>query len=154
MASLKAYMMIGIPGIGKSTYAKNWKEECPDSRQIIASDEVRKDLYGSESIQGDWNEIIDEMEYQIMLSSAALKDIIIDATHTNRLSRKNMIHLLWKNGYNDVIGVWFKPDIEKAINQDSQRSRHVPHHIIRKMADRLKQEPPKLDEGFIEIIGA
>lgn len=154
MASLKAYMLIGIPGIGKSTYAQNWKNEDPKNREIVASDEIRKDLYGDESVQGDWNEIVDEMEYRIMLNSAEMKDIIIDATHTNRRSRRNMIHLLWKNGYPDITGVWFRPDVERAINQDSTRKRHVPHHIIKTMAERLKNEPPMIDEGFFEIIGA
>lgn len=152
MASLKAYMLIGIPGIGKSTYAQNWRDEDPVHREIVASDEVRKDLYGNESVQGDWNEIVDEMEYRVMLHSAALKDIMIDATHTNRRSRKNMLHLLWKNGYSDVSAVWFEANVERAINQDSQRSRHVPHHIIRQMAERLENDPPRLNEGFSEII--
>lgn len=40
-------LTIGIPGAGKTTWAQQYKKQCPQAH-IISTDEVRKDLLGTE----------------------------------------------------------------------------------------------------------
>ena len=59
---MTAYVMVGAPGSGKSTYAAKLAKE--HNAIIISGDDIRAELYGSADIQGNWGEIwerIDEL---------------------------------------------------------------------------------------------
>ena len=71
--------MIEIPGSGKSTYAKNNL-----SGEFISSDEVRKELYGDISIQGDPEKVFAVVYSRLKKVLSDGKDIIFDATNINR----------------------------------------------------------------------
>ena len=44
------YVMCGISGSGKSTYAKTLKMSIPNT-EIVSTDEIREELFGSASVQ-------------------------------------------------------------------------------------------------------
>ena len=49
-------MLIGLPGSGKTTFAKSVENEGnskPCKIHVVSSDTMREKLYGSEEIQGD-----------------------------------------------------------------------------------------------------
>ena len=48
------HCLIGLPGSGKSTFARQWVEYDPNCI-IISTDTIRAELFGDETIQGDWN---------------------------------------------------------------------------------------------------
>ena len=48
-------IIIGLPGSGKSTYCKDYVNVHKGVH--ISSDEIRKELYGDENIQGDPQEV-------------------------------------------------------------------------------------------------
>ena len=55
MAEVTLYMMVGVPGSGKSFIAKGLN--CP----IVSSDAIRKELYGSEDDQSHNGEVFNEV---------------------------------------------------------------------------------------------
>ena len=60
----KLILLIGLPGSGKSTLAKQLLAECPQM-QLISTDAIRGQLFGSEAIQGPWPLIWRELERQL-----------------------------------------------------------------------------------------
>ena len=55
----KFIMLVGLPGSGKSTFAKNL------GYNIFSSDELRKELWGDESKQGNNTELFTELHRRI-----------------------------------------------------------------------------------------
>ena len=57
----KLEILIGLPGSGKSTYAK--KEHKSNSNSVyLSSDKIREELYGNESVQGSPAEVFTLMQ--------------------------------------------------------------------------------------------
>src|SRR5574344_887809 len=59
MNVLAFYMMVGLPGSGKSTKAEQIKNEF--GAQVFSSDTLRKEKFGDEKVQKDANEIFKEL---------------------------------------------------------------------------------------------
>ena len=49
-------VLIGPPGCGKSTLARQWQAAAPD-RHWISTDAIRGELFGDAAVQGDWSAI-------------------------------------------------------------------------------------------------
>ena len=133
---------IGIPGVGKSTFMR--KLECSYGFPIVSSDTVREELYGNEQIQGDYNEVFDEVYRQVNSNLDCYGICILDATHCTRWSR-------WAAGArtcpNKVIYIVMDNNIDRALQQNKQRERVCPEHVIYRMAKNLRKEPPKENEA-------
>ena len=61
MTRPKLIILCGIPGSGKSTYAKTYTERNYNTIHL-SSDEIRKELYGDENIQGNPGEVFTLMQ--------------------------------------------------------------------------------------------
>ena len=46
-------LLIGLPGSGKTTYAKNYAQKYINDVVHLSSDKIRQELYGDETIQGN-----------------------------------------------------------------------------------------------------
>lgn len=53
-------ILCGSPGSGKTTYAEKYLSEHANT-VYLSSDQIRKEMWGNESIQGDNNEIFGRM---------------------------------------------------------------------------------------------
>lgn len=135
-------MMIGIPGSGKSTIAN----QISDSYNIpvVSSDRVRFHLYGNESIQGNYNEVFDEVYRQIN-KWIDYGICIYDATNTRKMWRYTAIA---KTLPTEVVYIVVDPGIEKSLKQNADRERVCPEHVIHRMYKQLKNEYPKEDECY------
>ena len=71
----KLILLIGLPGSGKSTLAKQLLTECPQM-QLISTDAIRGQLFGSEAIQGPWLLIWRELERQLQTAITADKGVV------------------------------------------------------------------------------
>ena len=71
----KIYTMCGLPGSGKSTYAKNYLPDCV----IVSSDAIRGELYGSEEIQGNAKKVFAEAFRRIREAVNNGQDVVFDA---------------------------------------------------------------------------
>lgn len=144
---IECFLLVGIPASGKTTYAKQLATVTGSI--VLSTDEIRKKLYGSENIQGNWKEIESELHESIKRYTALKMPVIVDATHTKPEHRKPLLklssHIKWSC-------YWLDPDLTKCLERNRQRSRIVPTHVIKTMYKQLKLTPPTKAEGFENII--
>ena len=140
-------MLVGIPGSGKSTFAKNQY----GNYKILSSDEFRK-ILGDENDQSK-NDLVFKMMFTATVE--ALKNgesVVYDATNLTSKRRKNLITRLKQ--YEFIKDCKFSCyimvcDFNECIKRQDYRERKVPTEIIYKM---LKQfEVPTRYEGWNEI---
>lgn len=129
-----AYVMIGAPGSGKSTYAAKLAEI--ENAYVISGDDVREELYGSAEIQGDWAEIQDRIEE--LISEACGMPVILDGTHYRSSYRKTAIDLLKSHGYTKVDAIICNPSLATCLARNWSRQRNVPDYVIKSMHEKLQ----------------
>lgn len=134
------YMIIGIPGSGKTYFCKN----SSDSILHISSDSIRKELYGDESIQGDSNHVFHIMQERTLNALPEGKSVFYDATNIKRKNRISILEKLPSYVKKEAIIVW--APIETCIERDETRQRSVGKEVIHKML--MNYEAPYFDEGF------
>ncbi|MEB3215640.1 MAG: WYL domain-containing protein [Nostocales cyanobacterium 94392] len=148
-----AHFLIGIPGSGKSTFAKLLSQQ--GNYQIISTDDIRTELYGDATIQGDWKQIETEAIQRIYTSLQTGKRIIYDATNFKRALRLEFLQkvkqklgtthsLVW-------IGWYLNTPLSTSILWNQNRDRQVPESILQGMHEILQNFPPITAEGFTLI---
>ena len=136
----KLYTMVGIPGSGKSTIAN----QIPNA-VVICPDSIRKELYGSEEIQGDGKRVFDLAYKRIGEELAKGNDVVFDATNTTPRARKAVFRFSAEH-----IAVYVRTNLDTCLIRNAARLRTVPKEVIFKMNGRLI--PPSKLEGFKTII--
>ena len=145
--TVNGYMLIGIPASGKSSHAQILSKMIYS--KIISTDLIRKELYGSEEIQGNWKEIESTLHKKIFDCIKQDQDFIIDGTHTVKEHRKVLLNL---DNRIEWTGIIYNIDKEIAKDRNNKRTRIVPDAIINRMFANLKKNPPQKEEGFHKII--
>jgi predicted kinase len=145
---MKAFVMVGAPGSGKSTFASKLAET--ENAFIVSGDNVRAELYGDAAHQGTWSEIQDRLEE--LVSEAVGCPLIMDGTHYKRSYRQETLTLLRSYGYEEIEAVVVNPDLETCILRNANRHRGVPRHVIQRMHDALQSSLAGIEnEGFAQI---
>lgn len=135
------YTMVGLPGAGKSTFAKA-HPECV----VISTDAIRAEMFGSEDCQENGNDVFAEAHRRVTKALQDGHDVIIDATNVTRKARKQ-----WLKHTARHVAVYVATDVEECKRRNAQRDRHVPTEVIDGMAQRLTI-PTAGEEGFDEVI--
>ena len=146
------YVLIGIPGSGKSTWARENAQRL--HAVVVSSDIVRRDLraHGQNPLNGDL--VFAEVEYRAREQLGAGRSVILDATHSLRKYRTYAIRLA-SDFHARCIGVWFDLPLEVCLRRNVQRTQQnfgdeeVPETVVRQMYNRF--QPPGRDE-FDEIV--
>lgn len=111
------HILVGLPGSGKTYFAKNFVMENPNIH-FISEDEIKKkQLYSSSNITYEI-----ELELKRCFSRNSKPDILIDSLF---LTNKSIIDLLKKfnkyaNDYNVVLHIW-NEDREICVKNDAGR---------------------------------
>lgn len=148
----KLYVLIGVPGSGKSTWVANqkWTADCAYISTDIHVEEYAK------SVGKTYNEVfkdymptaVDLMAQDVIRAREAGKDIVWDQTSTTVKSRKRKFNML-PNYY--AIAVVFptpeKTELEKRLA--NRPGKNIPTYVMRSMIENW--EAPSPDEGFAEI---
>ena len=143
--------MVGAPGSGKSTLATQLAEN--ENAFVISGDEVRTELYGNETNQGNWEEINDRIEE--LVSEAVGTPVILDGTHYLSSYRKEAQALLRSYGYDEVEAVVVNPPLEDCIFRNANRHRGVPRHVVLNMHEKLQKSLEFIGtEGFSKVTWA
>lgn len=137
-------MLCGIPGSGKTTYAKKFKN---DYTIYLSSDSIREALYGDESIQGNPSEVFALMQNRAIDLLNKGYDVIYDATNITRKDRAGIIAKCPKFVQIECHIVW--APIETCIERDTARERTVGKEVINRMLKRF--QAPYYDEGIDQI---
>lgn len=132
----------GLPGSGKSTYAKKWVSLRPERRVRVNRDGIRWTQGIREGVGTKAQEsLVSVIEKAIVVGAIKEgKDVIIDATHLNDQRIRDWFKLAKANGVRDVRVVDFDVPVQVAITRDLGRlhrgERYVGAAVIEKMAER------------------
>lgn len=150
------YMLIGVPGSGKSTWIKShdW-----DNTVIISTDDIidrRAAQQGktySDVFQSEIKSASAEMEQNLKQAIKADKNIIWDQTNLTPNARRAKLAKV-PSKYKKV-AVFFKTPSDAILyNRLTKRAtdsgKHIPRNIVMGMMSQLT--PPSTDEGFDEIV--
>lgn len=148
----KVYVLVGVPGAGKSTWVNNqdWAKDC-----AYVSSDKHIDQYAA-SVGKTYNEVFDEYAptaMNLMLADVvdardAGKDIIWDQTSCSVKSRKKKFSML--PDYYAVAVVFPTPDrSELDVRLSGRPGKHIPKMVVDSMINSF-QEPTE-EEGFKEI---
>lgn len=133
-------VLVGLPGSGKSTWAK------AQGATVLSSDEMRLVLSGDEENQDIHGKVFGAMRHLLKVRlEIGASPTIIDATNLRRRDRKAWIRLAQQHGA-EVEAVHFNIPIEMSLERNRGRSRVVPEAAICLMAGRL--QAPTVEEGF------
>ncbi|BAY12622.1 AAA family ATPase [Calothrix sp. NIES-2098] len=143
----KLFLLIGLPGSGKSTWAKKLLTECPQML-LISTDAIRGRLFGDEGIQGSWLLIWQEIQQQLQRAIILDRTTIYDATNTQRRHRREIITLARNLGFREIMGIWADTPLWLCLARNQKRDRQVPEEIILRMHYQLRDAPPNLEEGL------
>lgn len=139
-------MLCGIPGSGKTTYAKKYVEEYPSTIHI-SSDEIRAELWGNEATQGDNSKVFSLMQSRTIEALNNGQSVMYDCTNITRKDRSYIIALCPKFVKIECHIIW--APIETCIERDAARDRTVGKEVIDRMLKRF--QAPYYDEGIHEI---
>jgi predicted kinase len=143
----KLILLCGIPGSGKTTYARKYISDCTKNTIHLSSDSIRAELYGDESIQGNPAEVFSLMQKRAIEALNNGNDVIYDATNITRKDRSGIIGICPKFAKIECHIIW--APIEVCIERDAARERTVGKEVIDRMLKRF--QAPYYDEGIDEI---
>jgi D-glycero-D-manno-heptose 1,7-bisphosphate phosphatase len=133
-------LMIGIPGIGKSTFRSSFLPY----HGLVNLDSIHALLDPENGHNKNNNRIARTVEKTIIVEN--LKngiDTIVDATNIDVRTREK--YFAMADGHK-IKAVVFPTDVERAIYQNTLRERKVPEKVIRMFANKF--ENPTTNEGF------
>lgn len=140
-------ILVGIPGVGKSTYAMNKYNNGSNNVVWLSSDAFREKLYGDESCQDNPGKVFEIMQQEAVDALNKGYDVIYDATNVTRKARAGILEKVPKFVRKECVICWAPLDI--IYSRDALRKRSVGPEVIEKMLRRF--EAPFYDEGFDHI---
>jgi len=145
------YIAVGLPGSGKSTYAKNFIKD--KDIEYLSSDELRAVFGKGEDDQTVTPLVFGHIKRKVDEFLKDGKNVLVDATSVNRRERADYITTAKKYSAKVVVLV-FKMDRQGLIDRNKKRGeqggRVVPDWVIDKML--TKYEEPSTSEGIDEVI--
>ena len=135
------YMLVGLPGSGKSTWAKK-KADKNKNIVICSSDQIRE----ARGLAEDDKTIFHELQRNAKMYLNNGLDVIYDATN---LSRKRRMSFLGQIPDHKKIAVLFMTPVDVCKSRQQIRDRKVPEEVIDRMFASIQL--PAKHEGFHEI---
>lgn len=153
----QVYILIGLPGCGKSTWSGNFRSEVPNTL-VVSSDAIRGELYGSENEQGNPEDVFRTLYDRVVdgIRSKEVVNIIVDATNIKLKNRKKLIATIKRRTTHEAKGtdiaftaVWFAVPLEECKRRNKLRERTVSDDVIERMYKNFC--PPSFMEGYDRI---
>lgn len=144
MTKPTCYILSGVPGCGKSTWARKFTAE-HDGVVQVSRDEIRFSLLADgEDYFAHEDEVIATFYAEINEALAAGHDVIADATHISEKALKQILYAI-KTDCKKIV-VSFHTPLEVCLSRNASREGRacVPDHIIKGMA----RSKSKLDAGL------
>ena len=151
--SKKIYILCGVPGSGKSTWARKQIEELDGKGIIISRDAIRFSMLGDDDAYfAHEDAVFDEFikKIQEAINDEEHTSIFIDATHLNEKNRNKVLSRIWRMGDDVIIGVYFDVPLEECLRRNALRTGRalVPETVIKNMYESLTK-PLELDEMIV-----
>ena len=148
----RLYVLIGIPGSGKTTWVQNqdWAQDC-----VYVSTDTYVEQY-AKSLDKTYTEVFNDympnavelMAQEVRLAREAKRDIIWDQTSTTVISRQRKFNML--PDYYAVAVVFRCPNVDELVRRLLSRpGKVIPVDVLHSMIKNF--EIPTEEEGFKEI---
>lgn len=141
------HVMVGIPGSGKSTYAKQLEKQ---GAVRVSLDEIREKLEaetGSKSEPKVFSEGLKQMKEALSQG----KDVVCDSTNVYPKKREAYFKIAEQYGAK-INAIFINTDKKECLERNSKREgkAKVPAVAIHTSAKKLI--PPTVEEGFNQVI--
>lgn len=153
-----AYILIGLPGSGKSTWIRKFMKEHPEDYVVISSDD-EIDAY-AKSNGLTYSEVFDSyiktatniMKSKFNEAIKLRKNIIWDQTNLTIKKRASILHQIPKEYKKIAVLFQIKNDIlyKRLEDRAKREGKYIPQHVIDNMKKTFQMVTPQ--EGFDEII--
>ena len=142
----KLYMLVGIPGAGKSTWVKRNRS----SEVLISPDLFLEDKYGYEWTPKRASEAWANAYQRFATCLQQEQSVVWDATFITSQDRAAPLNIAKAFGYH-VVAVFLDTPLQVCLSRNAKRKRlPVPRDKIEMMRRRLR--PPTTEEGFDEVV--
>jgi protein phosphatase len=142
------YLLVGIPGSGKTTYARR---HLPEALRV-SFDDFRLMLTGVAFDRAHEPYVVAAAHATLRALLARVRrwrrDVVLDATNVTRARRRFYIALAHRRGI-PAIAVYLSCPLDLALARNRQRPAAVPELAVRRFYAAL--QPPALDEGFAAV---
>lgn len=119
----------GLPGSGKSTWAKEWVAADPDNRVRANRDDIRMTMFGT--TRGVDEDLVTQVETRIVEAAVeAGKAVVVDAMHLRAQYVKKWASL------GNVVLQDFPVPVDVCVERDAARAAPVGEGVIRGIAKR------------------
>lgn len=129
-------LTVGIPGSGKSTWAKEYIKDRPETIRVCR-DELRLMLGGKAMLDNKGERLVTKL-VEHAIANKGNKNIIVDQTNCNLKYLKQLVN--FASSFDIVYFEVFNVSTEEAIKRDSNRENPVGEEIINRMY-----------KGFLEV---
>lgn len=148
----KLYVMMGLPGSGKSTFLKNYCSNL-DNTVIVSRDEIRFSLLKEgEDYFSHENDVTKILWKTINEELANGKNVYVDQTSLNEKSRLLLLNHIDQNLCSKISLIWCDTPTTCCLENNETRKgtrAYVPRGVIRRMSQQL--QVPNFKEGFNAI---
>lgn len=134
------YVLMGLPGAGKSTWAA-----AQQNTVHVSSDAIRKELFGSELVHIFNKSVMGIFRIRVRKALRQGNDVVADTCHMTRQQRQRTLAAA-PQGTRKVL-VYIDASVKQAIKGDLKRKRHVTPFVIL-IYKRRFQYPDVQAEGF------
>jgi predicted kinase len=167
MRKPKLVITRGLPGSGKTTFARKWVAEAPRTRARVNRDDTGVLLHG-ERFYHD-RDLMQDTEKAITIAQHAAIgqllqrgwDVICDDTNLPRRTARDLRAIAIRNGADFEIHDMLDVPLDVVYAQNAQRlgtQAFVPEDVIKRMAERhtgrnayeIPLAPEESDAGFVE----
>jgi predicted kinase len=148
----KVYVLVGVPGAGKSTWVENqlWTKDCVyvSSDLFIEEEAERQGKTYNDVFKEYVNVAIGLMLDKVIAAREEGKDIIWDQTSVSVKSRKKKFQML--PDYDHIAVVFDTPPASELMKRLASRpGKNIPWEIVNSMINNF--EMPTEEEGFKEV---
>jgi predicted kinase len=128
MTERRLYILIGMPGAGKSTWARAQPE------QVVSTDAIRLELTGDERNM-ERNAWVFRTFYT-RVGRALSGGVIADSTGLDAPTREHLIGIGRAAGARVIACVW--DDVAACYDRNARRERPIPLDVMRRMERKLE----------------
>lgn len=130
------YLTRGLPASGKTTYARRWLDERPDTRARVNRDDLRALMFAAPTYKPDQEQLVTEVaRHAIAAHLDAGRDVIVDDTNLRPRYVRELRRLAAGHGADTQI-MEFPIPVINAVVRDAARPNPVGEAVIRRMAAR------------------